>query len=165
MDTIIKFFKTFTLDKAIVLLLSPLVLLFQNLGDMMVSLFALITIDLIMGIRVYVKTNNERLQLLKPSTWKHIKSAGLKKTTSKAKDYFLIIVATFVINTYIVKVPISFFDYNIEELVVVSLAVIEIWSIGENFRTLRGYNIFEFVYKIIKDKDWKKSLDDIEKNK
>jgi len=165
MESIINFFKTINYKKALVLILGPLLLMWQSMEKMFVSLIVLITIDMIMGIRVYLKDNKVNLTVLRPSTWKHIQSSGLKRTSSKAKDYFLVIAATYAINAHVLKKPIIIYNYSAQEIVLITLAIIELWSIGENFRKLRGYNIFDYVIGFIKDKDWKKTLDDIKKHK
>jgi hypothetical protein len=162
MNSITKFFNEITIYKALALALSPLLLMWSSMYELIVSLVALITIDMYLGAKVFAKENNQNINLFNPFTWQTFKSGKWRLTVNKAKDYFILLVAAFIVNTYVIaKTPIVIFGYSLQELILISFCIIETWSIGENFKKLRGYNIFEFIFKFVKDKDWKKSIDSL----
>lgn len=165
MTSITKFFGSFNFKKALMLLASPFVALYNDYKVMAIGLLILILIDLITGIKVYVKDNNLKLSLFKPSTWGIINSAGLRQTIAKFKDYVVVIVAVFFFDNYILKSPLIAFGYNLTEILILVLAVVELWSIGENFKSLRGYNIFDYIRKLIFKKDLEGVMGEISGNK
>lgn len=164
MNSVIAFFKGLNLKKIILLLLAPLLLMWNDLSTMFIGLMVLVTIDLQMGIKVHNKLHKQKFILWKRETWGVVKSKGLRQTASKIKDYVLIIVGVWTLNHKILKNPLSLFEYNVEEMVIITLAVVELWSMGENFKKLRGYNILEYVFRLFKNKDINKTIEDIRKN-
>jgi hypothetical protein len=55
MKTVFNFFKSINTKKVLLLLASPLVLFWQSMGEMVISLGMLIFLDLVMGIRANLK--------------------------------------------------------------------------------------------------------------
>jgi hypothetical protein len=59
------------------------------------------------------------------------------------------------------KDVVNVYGFGLDGLTALILGVIELWSMGENFRKLRGYNIFEYLFKLIKTKDIAATVSDI----
>lgn len=161
MKTIVKFFSSINLGKAALLVVSPLILFWQSMGGMIIGLGFLIFIDLVMGIRADLKQKDLDFKFLRVNTWKNIESDGLKRTANKAKDYAFLIIGAFVLSQYMLKGCFEILDFGIDEITAALLGAIELWSIGENFRKLRGYNILEYVAKFFKSKDISKAFEDV----
>lgn len=161
MNSIFKFFSGFNLQKALLLLASPFLAMWHNYKIMAVGLLVVMILDLRTGIQVYCKKNNVKIKVLKPKSWGYIQSAGLRRTMSKLKDYLGVIIAAYFFGHFILKEPLDIFGYNLTELMMVVLGAIELWSIGENFKELRGYNIFDYIKKLIINRDAGAVLDDI----
>ncbi|WP_062057428.1 hypothetical protein [Aquimarina longa] len=161
MNSIIVFFTRFNLKKAFLLFISPLLVICRDYETMIFGLISIMIINLRTGIKVYCKENYCKISILKPKTWEHLKSIGLRKTMSKLKDYILVIIAFFFFENYLLKSPLDIFRYNGTELIIVTLGLIEVWSIGENFKKLRGYNIFEYIKNLIIKRDVQTVIKDI----
>lgn len=153
MDAILKFFTQFNYKKGILLLTSPILAMWQDYRVMTAGLLVIMFVDLYTGIKVYCTKNNVKLSIFKIKSWGHIKSGGLRRTLSKLKDYLLVIIAFHFFETYVLKSPLDIFGYKGTELIFVTLAVIELWSIGENFKAKRGYNIFEYMKRLLINRD------------
>ncbi len=137
----------------------------NNYYTMFFTLFFIAMIDLRFGIRVYCKGKSTKFAVLKPSSWYLIKSSGIRQTFIKLKDYFFIIFSVYLIENYMLKKGVSIFDYDLTHITFILLSGIELWSIGEKFKKLRGYNIFELFQKVVFKKDISAAVEEIKKEK
>jgi hypothetical protein len=154
------FFKTFSLKKMLLFFLNPLMLICSEYYQMFFVLLLIVFIDLRFGIKVYCKDKGKILKIKKPSTWSLLTSSGFRKTFNKIKDYIFLIFAIFLLDKYMLNIGVLFFNYTLTHLSFIVLSGVELWSIGENFKKIRGYNFLELLHKIIV----KKSLNDAIEN-
>ena len=165
LKSLIIYFKEFSFSKLLFFVINPLVLMYNNYFAMFFTLLLIILVDLRFGIRVYCKENNLQVKLSKPSTWGVITSSGFRQTLNKGKDYFFIVFSVFLLEQYMLKSEVILFNYNLTHISFIVLSAVELWSIGENFRKLRGYNFFELLQKIIIQKDMSATVTKIKKSK
>lgn len=158
------YFKDFSLHKLLFFIINPLILMYNSYYTMFFTLLLIILVDLRFGIRVYCKENNLRVKLFSPSTWGVVTSSGFRQTLTKGKDYFFIVFSVFLLENHMLKSEIVFFNYNLTHLSFIVLSAVELWSIGENFRKLRGYNFFQLLYKVISKKEIKEAVDELKED-
>lgn len=160
---ILEFFSSFNYKKLMILIFNPIILMYNNYYYLFLALLIISLVDLRFGIKVYAKQNKKKFKYKSPSTWGIIKSEGIRKTFKKLKDYFYIILAVFCIEQYMFKgTDATILGYTITHICFLILAGIEAWSIGENFKKLRGYNLFEYLLNFLLKRDIKETLKEIQ---
>ena len=153
MKSITLFFKSLTVSKTILLILSPAISTLVSMKSSIIGLLILILIDLITGIRKTHHINKVKF------SWKTVKSYLLRQTWKKTYEYGIGIVAITILQTLIFgEINVAIFDkeLNLAQLSVIIPSLIELWSVFENLEAVSGNNplkklesfLPEFIQKI-----------------
>lgn len=141
-----------------------LLAIFAPLNPILYSVLFLIFADNITGIISYYYKHNVEFHFWKRSSWKHIKSHKLGHTLNKTLAYMLLIIASFVVDTFVIKNEGEIFTKIIAGAVVFR----ELLSILENTEEISGINLIKII-KAFLNKGFREGasdiLDDKEKNK
>jgi hypothetical protein len=171
---IIGFFKTLSSEKILgftlfsfstistELLLNFKMLTVQNWKPWL-GLLILITIDLYWGIKKSQIGKTQKISIFKPSTWGEITSEGLRRTLRKIPEYITIIIAIHALETLFLKEPLELLGYGLTAIIFLIIAFVELWSIGENFKAVKGYNILEYFHKVFITRDFNSIKEELEK--
>ena len=146
MKQVIIFFGNLTAGKKLLLLITPVLTILLSMKTALLGLAFLIFIDLITGIRRNMHEWKIPFNPFKKLFWKSIKSYLLRKTWRKTYEYGLGIIVIVVFETLIFgRTSISLSDktFTISELAILLPAIIELWSIFENFEAVSGTNILK----------------------
>lgn len=130
--------KALTVKKKIatIVLTSPILIILLTIKSALVGLSILIFIDLITGVKKSVYQAGVSFNLLKVSSWKKVKSYGLRETWKKTYEYGIGILVFATIEAYFIvgQTPIELLKSSISvtELVCITASIIELFSIWEN---------------------------------
>lgn len=134
------------MSKVAVLSLASIISVLVSMKAALIGLSILIFVDLITGIRKNHYEWGIKFQPHKAMFWKSIKSYLLRKTWRKTYEYGLGILVILVFEHLVIgKASIELMDriFTITELAIVLPAIIEIWSIFENFEAVSGSNMLK----------------------
>ena len=148
MKTLLAFLKGTTLvEKGIIFFLSSILTVLVSMKAALLGLGILIFIDLITGIRANLHNWGISFNLLKKNFWKSIKSYLLRKTWKKSYEYGLGIIVISILETLIFGEPVHIMfvekTFTLVELSTIIPALVETWSIFENFESVSGNNILK----------------------
>lgn len=149
------FFKTITVGKSILLLLSPILTLILSMKTTLLALAIIITIDTLTGIRKSLHQKDIKFNPFKSCFWKALKSSGLRSTWRKTYEYGIGIVTFAVMDSMVFKsslVELFGSSYSIAELAVVIACMIEIYSIYENMEAVSGNNLFKRIIRLFPER-------------
>mgnify|MGYP000395072815 CR=1 FL=1 len=157
MKSIITFLKSTTLlGKGITLSLSTLLAYILSMKTILLGVVILIFFDLITGIRAGLHKSNTPFNPFKKGFWKSIKSYLLRKTWRKAYEYGIGIIVVSIIETFIFGSPVSIMllekTFTLTEMAAVIPAIVEGWSIFENFEAVSGKNILKTLVTLLPEK-------------
>jgi len=119
----------------------------------------LIFADTITGIMASFKRVKLPFKILKWNSWKHITSARLGDTITKALIYMLLIICGFVIDKHIINNS----DLYFTKFFAASVSLREVKSLIENAAIILNNN-FMSVFKSVVTKGWKQTLSDMFKD-
>ena len=148
MKSLLAFISGTTLfGKGIILSLSSLIVTLVSMKAALTGLVILILVDLLSGIRANLHTQGIPFNPFKKSFWKSIKSYLLRKTWKKAYEYGLGIVVVATLETLVLGAPMSIIlmerAFTLAELAVIVPAIVEVWSVFENFEKVSGKNMLK----------------------
>lgn len=148
MKALIAFFKGTTVaGKGVIFSLSALIAVLISMKAALLGLLILILIDLITGIRANLHDWGVSANPLKASFWKSIKSYLLRKTWKKTYEYGIGIIVVAVFETFIFGAPASIIlmskTFTLAEVATIVPALVEVWSIFENFEAVSDRNILK----------------------
>lgn len=148
MNSLLAFLKGTTLaSKGVILSLSTLLAVLISMKAALLGLAILIFIDLITGIRANLYDWGISCNPMKKLFWKSIKSYLLRKTWKKAYEYGLGIAVIAILETLIIGTPMSIIlmekSFTLAELSTIIPAIVEVWSIFENFEAVSDKNILK----------------------
>lgn len=117
-----------------------------------IILVVLVLIDMRFGIKKYMKekeTAGEILKSRKPV--RNVKSWGIRKTISKLSDYLFIITGVIVFEILLkhLDINIQYEKISISTLAILLLCIVELKSIDENIRELRGVSVITAILDFI----------------
>lgn len=155
MKSFIAFFSEMTFDKSALLLITPILTAIMSIKAALFGLVILIFIDFITGIRKTHYQRNISFNPLKNIFWKSIKSYLLRQTWRKSYEYGLGIIVIIVFETMIFNEQLSITllnkSFTFSELLIIIPAVIEVWSIFENFEAVSGKNLLKRAHLLLPD--------------
>jgi hypothetical protein len=155
MNSITLFFKSMTLGKYLLLLISPLLVIILSMKPLLFALIIIISIDLLTGIRKAHYLSQIKFKPWKKEFWKVIKSSELRKSWKKTTEYFIGIIVFIVLQMLVFKgLSVEAFgvDYSLAELAVVVACMVEVYSIYENMEAVSGNNLFKRVLNLLPTK-------------
>ena len=141
--------------KGTLISLASIIAVIVSMQTALIGLCILIFIDLLSGIR---KNHHEwgiRFNLTKAIFWKSIKSYLLRQTWKKTYEYGLGIIVVLVFENYIfgqASIELMERTFTITELSILIPAIIEVWSIFENFEAVSGNNILKKLVDLFPEK-------------
>ena len=146
MRSILTFFKEVTANKTVLLLFTPIITAILSMKLLLIGLLILIFIDLLSGIRKNHHAEGIPFNIFKKRFWLCIKSQLLRQTWKKTYEYGLgiwvmIVFEQLIFGTTVIEL--SSKAFTLSELAVVIPAIIEVWSIFENFEAVSGNNIMK----------------------
>ncbi len=154
-----KFFMFFTanidLSKIIGLMISALMAELINTLPLIIALVILMLIDLRFGVKKWIKKEQKAGRKVNRFFILNFNSDGMRKTLSKGTDYFWMIICAVVFEILVLQhldIKIQWRNLNIPSLMIAIMCFVEIWSIGENYKELRGYNIVTYIISVLKGK-------------
>ena len=119
------------------------------------GILLLIGFDLITGIMAHFKVNKIKFRIFKAESWRHITSAKLGNTISKALVYMILIICGFLIDTWIIPNATLYFT----KLLSGAAALREIKSLVENSEKILGGGLMATIRSFIKG-GWKGGMKD-----
>lgn len=137
-----------------------LLTIFAPITPIIYSMMFLVFLDFISGIRASIKRDGIEFKFFRVSTWKNIKSKKIGITIDKIVSYLLLILAAFVVDTYLIKVTGLYLTKAVSAL----FGIREFISLLENAGTILGFNIVAFFIVIFK-KGWKAGMEEMLKKK
>lgn len=133
--------------KGVILSLSALIAVLISMKAALLGLLILILIDLITGIRANLHDWGISANPFKKKFWKSIKSYLLRKTWKKTYEYGIGIIVVAVFETFIFGAPASIIlmskTFTLAEIATIVPALVEVWSIFENFEAVSNNNILK----------------------
>ena len=152
MNSITLFFKSMTISKYLLLLLSPLLLIILSMQTILLALVSIIFIDLLTGIRKSHYLLGVNFCPFKKRFWIVIKSKELRNSWRKATEYAIGIV-TFIILEGLVfnglKIEAMGHNYSIAELAATVACLVEVYSVYENMEAVSGRNPLRRILSIL----------------
>jgi len=154
MKSLLTFLKGTTLaSKGVVLSLSTLLAVLLSMKAVLLGLAILIFIDLITGIRANLYDWGISCNPMKKIFWKSIKSYLLRKTWKKTYEYGLGIIVVAVLENLVLGAPMAIAlgdkTFSLAELAAIVPAIVEVWSIFENFEVVSKKNILKRVILVL----------------
>lgn len=152
MKALTTFFKKLTFGKKLLLLIAPIITVIVSMEQALIGLAFLIFIDLLTGIR---RTHHEwkvTFQPRKKKYWLSIRSYLLRQTWRKTYEYGIGIIVIIIFEQLIFgqqSIEIMDKSFSIAELAVVFPAIVEIWSIFENFEAVSNVNLLKRVQSFL----------------
>lgn len=146
MKSFATFFAKMSASKSVLLLLAPLLTAILSMKAALIGLAFLIIVDLITGIRRTFHEWGIKFNPFKKVFWKSIKSYLLRQTWKKTYEYGLGILVILVFEHLVfgvAAITIASKVFTLTEMAIVLPAVIEVWSIFENFEAVSGTNILK----------------------
>lgn len=139
------------LEKLVVMILTAGLSIFVNVAIPSIALVLLVIFDNITGIKASVIQKKKVNPDANINFWNTINSRGLRRSMSKLKDYFTIILVFFFFEWLVLDYLHINFKYErvtISTVTVVILCGIELLSIDENFKKINGISIFSKIFDI-----------------
>lgn len=152
MKALIAFFKKLTFGKKLLLTIAPIITVIVSMEQALIGLVFLILIDLITGIR---RTHHEwkvTFQPTKKRYWLSIRSYLLRQTWRKTYEYGIGIIVIIIFEQLIFgqqAILIMDRNFSIAELAVIFPAMVEVWSIFENFEAVSEVNLLKRIQKLL----------------
>tara|TARA_R110000850_G_scaffold63877_2_gene143943 strand:- start:89 stop:619 length:531 start_codon:yes stop_codon:yes gene_type:complete len=148
MNALLTLVKSTTLaGKGLLLSLSALLAVLISMKTILLGLCILILIDLITGIRANLHDWGISCNPFKKVFWKSIKSYLLRKTWKKTYEYGIGILVVAIFETMFFGAPMSIIlmekVFTLSELAALIPALVEVWSIFENFEAVSNKNILK----------------------
>jgi hypothetical protein len=144
--------KEITAFKALLISLSPVLVILLSMKTMILGLFIVVFIDLLTSIRKSHYVEGVKFRPLTIEFWRVIKSKKIRVTFEKAKEYSIYIIVFSILEGMILGgTEITFIgrEYTLPELVIIGLFFIEIYSIGENLDAVSGSGTFSMLSRIL----------------
>lgn len=143
MSSIIIFFKTMTISKYLLLLISPILIIILSMQTILLALVIIIFIDLLTGIRKAHHKSNIKFRPWKKEFWKVVKSKALRSTWRKATEYGVGVIVFTLLDALVFKssplVEMGY-NYSLSELAAIIACLVEVYSIYENMEAVSGNN-------------------------
>ena len=144
-------------QKIIGLVASLFTALIMDITAIILTLWFLVTIDVYFAIKKGNKDAGKRTHILSYDFWASIKSIKLQHTIDKGASYLIVLVCVWVLDRFILDIDVfEFIGYDVSVLEITGgvLAFKELWSVGEKFSFLYGFNPVEKVFNIFKNKEF-----------
>lgn len=139
--------------KGVIFSLSALLAVIISMKAILVGLAILIVIDLITGIRANLHDWGIASNPLKRVFWISIKSYLLRKTWKKMYEYGIGVVVIATLETMFFGTPITIMlmekAFTLTELAALIPALVEVWSIFENFEAVSNKNILKRLIRLL----------------
>lgn len=152
MKALLTFFSKLTFGKKLLLLIAPIIAVLVSMEQALIGLAILIFIDLVTGIRRTHHEWNVTFQPSKRKYWLSIRSYLLRQTWRKTYEYGIGIIVIIVFEQLVFgQQSISIMDrkFSLAELAVIFPAIVEVWSIFENFESVSNVNLLKRTYNLL----------------
>jgi len=146
MKSVTLFFKSMSVNKWILIFLSPLLTIILSMQTILIALLGIIFIDLLTGIRRAHYEQEVKFRPWKKKFWKVIKSHALRKTLRKTTEYVFGVIAFIILEGLVFKdlrITAMGSDYSVAQLAGTVFCLVEIYSIYENMEAVSGNNVFK----------------------
>jgi len=152
MKAVLSFFATLSLDKKILLTLTPILTVITNSQQALIGLLILIIIDLITGAYKSLKKKKIQANPLKLRFWKSITSQGFRVTWKKSYEYGIGILILAIMEALFfpgIKFHIFQLSWSFAQIGIALACLIEVYSIFENIEEVTGNNPLKKITKIL----------------
>lgn len=140
------FFKKLSVDKIVLLSLSPIFATISSMKNTLIALSIIVMLDAVTGVRKSLFQKGIKFNPLKKDFWMTIESSGLRQSWRKTYEYSLGIIAFAVLDSLILgdaKFTLIGKEFGVAELAATLACFIEIYSIYENMEAVSGKNLFK----------------------
>jgi hypothetical protein len=157
-ESVVKFWSKYQDSKLALFLITPLIAFLMTHEFLVYTLMLLSLLDLVTGIEKTANHKKLKLNLLKKENWKNwrvITSEGIRKTCNKIKDYGLLTIVIFLLETNVIGKTIIEFNpqnFTLTAWTLVGLCFIEVWSIYENREEIGKRNYLKIMLNFLPEK-------------
>lgn len=156
--SVVKFLSKMNDSKLVAIFITPLIAFFVAHEILIFTLLLFVFIDWVTGVEKDFFSKKIDFKFTRLKTWKNfrnITSEGVRRTLNKLKDYFILVVVVFFLESNIIGISLIEFNENIFTLTsmfLTLLSVVEVYSIFENKEATGTTNYFKFILGFLPEK-------------